>query len=803
MSHKNIIAFIVLLPALCLANEADSLNYELDEIEVVSSKEHGGIRQQPSAISVINSQQIESRHITSLKESAPYVPNLFIPDYGSRLTSAIYIRGVGSRINTPAVGLYVDNVPYTDKSAFDFPFYDIERIDVLRGPQGTLYGRNTMGGLLRITTRNPFDYQGTDLKLGYNTGDNTRNVALTHYHRPSSEFAFSAGGYYTASDGFFKNDYTGENADESQAAGARMRAIWQLTRRWQLDTNISFDHNSEGAYPYYYYGSLNGEEQYEDNIGKITNNRQNTYRRNMVNAAVNMAYRADRWQLNAITSYQHIADRMFLDQDFLSADIFTLEQRQHINTINEEVIVKNIGNSRWKRVTGANVTYQWLNTKAPVIFRKDGLEWLAGNINSYIPPVAGIPTLSMMGFTDMGIRFNGETMLIDSHCDTPLFSGAMFHQSEVSITDHLTASLGLRLDYELQRLSFDSRTFSSISFRMDNPANEKMALHIPHIDLLKHIGGEAEDDYLQLFPKFSLKYQFNKYNNIYASVSMGQRSGGYNIQMLSDFMESHLRADMIEEVKGAVISRLHQMAEQSSMPSFVPGLVEGILNEKLPQFERAEVSHLIYKPEYSWNYEVGTHLSLFNHALQADAAIFLMNVTDQQVARFTPSGMGRMMTNAGKARSYGAELSLHAQPMQTLTITAAYGFTHATFTRYDDGAEADYSGRRIPFVPEHTAALCAAYRIGIRNPWVSSITLAADAAAAGRIYWNESNTMSQPFYATLGASASIETKLGTLRLWAKNLTNSSYDTFCFESMGREFRQHAAPAHAGIEVCLRF
>lgn len=803
MSYRNIIAFIVLLPAFCLANESDSLNCELDEIEVVSTKEHGGIRQQTSAISVIRSQQIEDSRITSLKESAPYVPNLFIPDYGSRLTSAIYIRGVGSRINTPAVGLYVDNVPYTDKSAFDFPFYDIERIDVLRGPQGTLYGRNTMGGLLRITTRSPFDYQGTDLKLGCSTGDNSRDITLTHYHRPSNKFAFSAGGYYTASDGFFKNDYTGERIDDSQAAGARMRAIWRPAHRWQFDANISFDHNSEGAYPYYYYGTLDGEEQYEDNIGKITNNRQNTYRRNMVNAAVNMAYRTDRWQLNAITSYQHITDRMFLDQDFLSTDIFTLEQRQRINTINEEVIVKNLSSSRWRRITGANVTYQWLRTQAPVIFRNDGLEWLAGNINSFIPPVASIPALSMMGFTGMGIRFNEETMPIDSHCNTPLFSGALFHQSEVDITDHLSASIGVRLNYEHQELSFNSRTLSSINFRMDNPANEKMALYIPYINLDNNISGQAEDDYMHLLPKFSLKYQFNRYSNIYASVSMGQRSGGYNIQMLSDFMESHLRADMIGKVKSAVISRLHEMAAQSSMPSFVPGLVEGILNEKLPNFERAEVSHLIYKPERSWNYEVGAHLSLLNHTLQADAAIFLMNVTDQQVARFTPSGMGRMMTNAGKSRSYGAELSLHSQPVQPLTVTASYGFTHATFTRYDDGASADYSGCRIPFVPEHTAALRAAYRIGIRHPWVSSITVAADAAAAGRIYWNESNTMSQPFYATLGASASLETRLGTLRLWAKNITDTSYDTFRFESMGREFRQHAAPAHAGIEIRLKF
>ena len=155
--------------------------------------------------------------------------------------------------------------------------------------------------------------------------------------------------------------------------------------------------------------------------------------------------------------------------------------------------------------------------------------------------------------------------------------------------------------------------------------------------------------------------------------------------MLGDFMESHLRADMSEKVKQGVVQYLHNMVGQSSMPSFVPDLVEGILNEKMPQFERASIEHLVYKPERSWNYEFGAHVSLFDHTLQADGAIYMMNVSEQQIARFTPSGLGRMMTNAGESRSYGAELSLHAQPIDPLTLMASYGFCHATFTRYDAG----------------------------------------------------------------------------------------------------------------------
>ena len=177
-------------------NTTDTLKQvDLKELEVVSSfKENGLLRQQASSVSLISQKAMEANHVTSLKGVSGLVPNLFIPDYGSRLTSAVYIRGIGSRINTPAIGLYVDDIPYVDKSAFDFSFYDIERMDVLRGPQGTLYGRNTMGGLVRIYTKNPMNYEGTDLRLGASSGDGRLSASVTHYHRICDDFAFSAGG---------------------------------------------------------------------------------------------------------------------------------------------------------------------------------------------------------------------------------------------------------------------------------------------------------------------------------------------------------------------------------------------------------------------------------------------------------------------------------------------------------------------------------------------------------------------------------------------------------------------------------
>ncbi|MEG0890043.1 MAG: TonB-dependent receptor plug domain-containing protein, partial [Bacteroides sp.] len=213
---------------------------DVEEIVVIASpKENRKLRQQPTAVTLLSQKDMQANQVKSIKDLTSVVPNIFIPDYGSKLTSAIYIRGIGSRINTPSVGLYVDNVPYIDKSAFDFNYSDIERIDVLRGPQGTLYGRNTMGGLIKVHTKSPFTYQGTDLRLSAGTYNNY-NASVTHYHRSSDKFAFSTGGFYEHAGGFFKHSDTGKRVDKINAAGGRFRGIYLPTENLKLDLNVSY-----------------------------------------------------------------------------------------------------------------------------------------------------------------------------------------------------------------------------------------------------------------------------------------------------------------------------------------------------------------------------------------------------------------------------------------------------------------------------------------------------------------------------------------------------------------------------------
>lgn len=824
MKQYKIITLILMLLTAgnALAEDLDTLKVvDVEEILVIAApKENRKLREQPTAVTLLSQQDMQAAQVNSIKNLTGLVPNMFIPDYGSRLTSAVYIRGIGSRINTPSIGLYVDNIPYIDKSAFDFDYSDIERIDVLRGPQGTLYGRNAMGGLIKIHTKSPFSYQGTDFRMGAGT-HNAYNTSLTHYHRMSERFAFSTGGFYDYEGGFFRNAaLNNKKIDKGQSAGGRFRGIYLPSENWKADLNVSYEYSDQGGYPYYYTGSVNHAAQSEDMksyIGTISNNRESSYYRNLLNTGLNLEYQAQRFTLSAVTGYQFLKDRMSIDQDFTAKDIYTLEQKQRIHTLSEEIVMKSKGNSRWQWATGVFGFYQWLKTDAPVTFREDGMSMLGRMLGNVIPSKIEVAMMPGMGLNILpSLQLSSSNLLINGNFDTPLLNGALFHQSTFRDLFGLTGlsfTAGLRLDYEKMKMNYNSGTAMDYTVgikgemvRGGQVIKEIAMMPETALTVQSRYQGSIDKDYLQLLPKFALQYDFkDNLGNVYATVSKGYRSGGYNIQMFSDLLQSSLQNDMKRQTKEEILKAI----ENSPGASY-----KDFISEKFPDAgENPDArSATEYKPEQTWNYEIGTHLNLFNNRLRTDAALFWLETRDQQISRFAgASGLGRETVNAGKSRSLGAELALAAAITTDFTLNTSYGYTYATFKDYVTNArvngqlqEISYNGNYVPFVPKHTLTVGGQYIFRI-NPgyWLDRIQLNANYTGAGRVYWTEENTVSQSFYGTLNGRVSFQKGRGQIDFWVRNALDKDYAAFYFESMGNGFMQKGRPIQAGIEVRCRF
>ena len=780
----------------------DSLKVvDIEEVVVIATpKENRKLRELPAATTVLSQKDMQANQVNSVKRLSGLIPNIFIPEYGSKLTTSIYIRGIGSRINTPAIGLYVDNIPYIDKSAFDFNYSDIERIDVLRGPQGTLYGRNTMGGLIKVHTKSPFTYQGTDIRMGAATY-NDYNVSLTHYHRISDQFAFSTGGFYEHTGGFYQNSArNNERVDKGNAGGGRFRGIYLPKDNLKLDLNVSYEYSDQGGYPYFYTGitqegvNKGKTEEREEMIGKIAYNDRSNYYRNLLNAGFNVEYQAKNFILSAVTGYQHLKDRMFLDQDFTEKNIFNLTQKQKLNTISEEIVLKSKPNRKWEWTTGIFGFYQTLNTDGPVTFKEDGVkETIEGNTNSIFENLGNkAPKMSMSVLN--------PTLKVSGNFDTPIWNGAIFHQSTFNnlFTKGLSFTVGLRLDYEKMSMKYNSAS-DPLNFDF-NFAMGPMVITAKDLIADAAYNGKLSEDYVQLLPKFALQYEWRKGNNVYATVSKGYRSGGYNVQMFSDIITGHQAHSMVEAIK--------KSAEFEKYST----LIEGMIGDKMPAIPEVKDA-TTYKPEYSWNYEVGTHLTLWEGKLWADLAAFYMDTRAQQLSQFIGSGLGRTTINAGKSNSYGAEASLRASLTNELSLNASYGYTYATFTDYiineadKDGnltVKADYNGKYVPFVPKHTLNIGGEYAITCSSRSIfDRVVFQANYNAAGRIYWTELNDVSQSFYGTLNWRVNLEKGNAMISFWARNFLDKDYAAFYFETMNKGFMQKGRPVQFGIDLRCRF
>ncbi|MDN0071469.1 TonB-dependent receptor [Bacteroides caecigallinarum] len=758
---------------------------DIEEVIVIATpKENNRLRQQPLSATSFSQGDMRNNSVTSVKSLSGLVPNLFIPDYGSKLTTSVYVRGIGSRINTPAVGLYVDNIPFIDKSAFDFNYSDIERIDVLRGPQGTLYGRNTMGGLIRVFTKSPFSYQGTDISLGAATYNNYK-ASVNHYHRISDKFAFSAGAFYEHEGGFFENvARNNEKIDKGDEVGGRMRAIWLPKDNLKLDFTVNYEYSNQGGYPYQLTSLSETDIYYQDlkgDLGNVAYNNECGYMRHLLNGGLNLEHQADNFILSSVTGFQYLKDEMNLDQDFTRKNVYTMSQRQNSKTISEEIVLKSKPGRRWQWTTGVSGFYQWLDTEGPVTFHEDGISSLMeNNVNGIFKKIKEEKPM----MPDMSLDITDENILIGGNFKSPMLSTGIYHQSTINdiIFEGLSFTAGLRMEYERYWLDYNSNTNINFDFKI-----AVMPMPFKGLNSSPKVNGNISHDYIQLLPKFALQYDFNKSNNIYASVSKGYRSGGYNIQMFSEI------------VQGEMINGMIAVLDEKSH-----GMVSQMGGDKIPHYEFNIQETTMYKPEYSWNYEIGSHMTMFDGRLQADVAAFYMDTHDQQISRFAASGLGRITVNAGKSRSIGGELALKAQITDAFSLNGNYGYTHATFTDYVVSDEVNYNGNYVPFVPQHTFNIGGQYIFRMKSgAWLDNIMLNANYRGAGRVYWTEQNNAYQNLYGTLNGRISLNKGNGQIGIWINNALNTKYQAFYFESMNRGFAQMGRPMQIGVDLRCRF
>jgi len=752
-------AFFTFIPAIAQNsnnNSADStLKYKIEQAAVISTpKETYFIKQLPASTSIIGKNYVQQSDTRSLKNLSCEVPNLFIPSYGSKITSAIYIRGIGSRFSpSPSIGLYSDNVPYLDKSAFDFEFLDIERIEVLRGPQGTLYGRNALGGIIHIRSRSTFAEPVTRIELTGGTYGQAKGAFYTN-HRFSDKAAFSFGGFYSHQDGFFTNEFTGKKSDSGNSSGAKFRFNLTLSPRWGMEIGSHLENTNQNAYPYGEYNPATKK------TAVPSYNDTSSYKRFLSTNSLQFTYKAPKWKLSLISSYQFLNDQMRLDQDFSSLSIYTMYQKQKQHNFSQEAIFKSENNKNYQFVSGTSMFYQSNETNAPVTFEADGMDRFFQQTFDILYQTGQMPF-------QMTVLDN--SMEIPEIFDQKSYGFALFHQTTLRrfFVDRLSLTLGLRYEYEEQKMDYLSSTNLNLSFNRP-PAPMPISMSIP-----AKIEGNTTQHFGVFLPKIALKYEFRKTSKLFYTLARGYKAGGYNIQMFSDLIQEKLMGGM-------------------------PG------QQSEPESESETVSNAIsYKPEYNWNNELGYSGELIPNKVNLSAAIFYIQSKDQQIVQFAgATGFGRIARNAAQSYSTGVEVEIKYTFTPELSTSFSWGYTYSKFKNYSDGRN-DYKDKFVPFVPRNTASASLLWSKNINGKFLTGMDAFLQYTGAGKIYWTEKNDVAQNYYSVLNGSVSFKFPIFEISLFLKNMTDVNYNVFYFETLGKGIAQLNNPFNAGLSLRLKF
>ncbi|PWG82263.1 TonB-dependent receptor [Pararcticibacter amylolyticus] len=463
---------------------------QLNEVMVTAERREQEVQNVPAAITVLDARQIKEYRLWDVTNLTALAPNLFTVEHGNSASSNfLNIRGVMGFSNEQAVATYVDGVYQFDYFSAPVQFSDIQSIEILRGPQGTLYGRNAFGGVVNITTRQPGNKPGGYFETTFgNYGQQRYTASLTS---PVIAGKLFAGGSFTYNHrgAIYYNEFTKSGFDRREDYSGNFNLRYLPSANWSLALNARVENdNDRGSFPWVGFYDQVLAEPYQ-----VNTNLTNVERRNNFNTSLAANYYGKHFNFTSVSSYidwHAWYEGKGVDYDFSPLDGFSTapNQRQHVFSQEIRFSSPSAGQSRLKWVAGAYGFTQNTRMNAPVFFGKD-----YGLLD---PGATDVP------FTSTNIsRGNNKGF-------------AFFGQATYAITPKLDLTAGIRYDHETRNLNQYSDYVKDPEPAVSTPARDyKASFHA-------------------FTPKMVLSYKLQDDMLLYGSYARGFRAGGLNTNVV-------------------------------------------------------------------------------------------------------------------------------------------------------------------------------------------------------------------------------------------------------------------------------
>lgn len=680
---------------------------ELQEVVVTAQRRSERLQDVPISVTAITADELASSGVASTRDLSIVTPGLRMTQAGAYLQPAI--RGITSTVQTPVseanVATYLDGVYQANTLSAVMQLPDVRQIEVLKGPQGTLFGRNATGGAILVTTEAP-NLSGTSgqISAGYGNLDTKTVSAFVTGPLEQNKAAVSLTGFYDKTDGWQRNLLLGGARRPSQRETALVRGKIRVLPWDGADFTLTGFYSKIRDHSSLKQTNYQGNSQLRLVPGVIVASEPNTYAINVDNritpiqrgVSLRGEIEVGPGTLTTTTAYNFTTTHLIVDADQTTFNAGQITFDSRFKTWSQEVLYSTDQLGRFRATVGA------------FYFRSSG-------------------GLSPLTFGGNYIWANDKDR-----------SYAVFGELTYDVTDQLSVTGGLRYSYE-KRIAAVTAT----------PTRVKPTL--------PELGRESWDS---VTPRVSVLYKATPDTNAYFTFSKGFKSGIFNTTAFQ---------------------------------------VQPVNLEK------------------ATNYELGVKSTPAPN-FQVNAAVFYTDYKDLQVPSLLQVGVAfvQRLTNAATAEIYGAEIGGAWNVSDAFKLAFGGAYTHARYKRFPNApvniptgfggntaTVADLSGNTMIRSPAWTGNVTAQYTWDTEH---GEIQLSATAFYTSKFYMEESNRVAQPAYEHINAQLAwrpVRDRGLTLKLWGRNLTNSTqFNGFSSQTLN-DTSTYLPPRTYGVEATYEF
>ncbi len=691
----------------------------LQEIVVTAQKRSENLQAVPVSVTAMTADQLKDQRVGDVLALSGLAPGLQIKTDDNAANPRIFIRGVGVNDFNPAtasaVGVYVDGVYVASPLAQMAGFYDLQQVEVLRGPQGTLYGRNTTGGAINVTTKKPSATPTADLAVDYGRFNSLNVQGGVGGPLVGDQLTFRISGLYDKSDGYTLNRLTGNKGNDADRKAVRGALQFKPDDKLTIDFTASYSHSNGGsiltynrslvaqtaeaastATPDPTYGYIFCKPTYYTsgqctNVAGYANTSTDKYAGDyrfegkdlvkLFGATTAVTYDFGPVTFYSITGYQNAKRDDVEETDANPVSIFDARYVAEQSTTSQEFRLQSNGKTALRWVAGVY-----------------GARDILDNDSHYnVLEVMRVPTAD----NPTGMDPANSVGVFGWPLHQKSSSYAAFGQVDYDLTPQLTVTGGLRW-------SQDKKTFHYVS----------------DVDygLLTLFTYDNSKTFSSLSGRIGLRYAINDDANVYATFNRGTKSGGF-------------------------------FSGQTTDPRDLGP----------------------YKDETVNAYEVGAKSEFFDRRLRVNVSAFYYDYKDLQVYTVVQrDGLPvQLFTNASAARIYGGEAEIEARPMRGLSLTLGASLLSAKYKDFVSEGN-DYSGNTLPSAPKASLNGAARYE----HPLASGTLISQlDFTYRGKVYYDTANTdrLSDKARAYVNGQLGWAFDSGRYELgvWGKNLANTT------------------------------